>query len=357
MKAVRIHQSGAPEALRYEDVPLPVPGPDEVRVKIEAAGVNYIDTYHRQGVYQQDLPFTLGMEGGGVVDEAGEKVTAVSPGERVAYAMHLGAYAEYAIVPAWRLVKVPPELETAVATAVMLQGMTAHYLTHSTYPIQAGDTVLVHAAAGGVGLLLVQIARLLGARVIGATSTAEKAALVQEYGAHAVILYTETDFEKEVADLTSGKGVHVVYDGVGQTTFKKGLNCLQPRGYMVLYGQASGPVAAIDPQILNQKGSLFLTRPSLSHYTLSAAEIQMRAADLFHWLSTGAIQARIDRTYPLHEAAAAHHYIEGRHTKGKLLLFPQHGSESAAPTTTINTDDPVDESSWESFPASDPPPY
>ncbi len=357
MKAIRIHQTGDPQALRYEEVPQPEPGAGEARVKIEAAGVNYIDTYHRNGQYGQTLPFTPGMEGGGIVDAVGEGVTAVSPGDRVAYAMHIGAYADYAIVPAWMLVQVPDQVEVTVGTAVMLQGMTAHYLTHSTYPVQQGDTVLVHAAAGGVGLLLVQIAKLRGARVIGTTSTAEKAELARKNGADSVILYTETDFVAAVQDLTEGQGVHVIYDGVGQSTFRKGFDCLRPRGYMVLYGQASGPVGPLDPQILNQKGSVFLTRPSLAHYTASGAEIQQRAGDLFSWIASGKLHVRIDHTFPLNEAADAHRYIEGRRTKGKLLLIPQHQSDPSTVEETINTGDRIDERSWESFPASDPPPY
>ncbi len=320
MKAIRIQQTGDPQTLVYQDVALPEPGPGEVRVKIEVAGVNYIDTYHRSGQYKQDLPFTPGMEGGGVVDALGEGVTAVAVGDRVAYAMTIGAYAEYAIVPAWRLVKVPADVELEVATAVMLQGMTAHYLTHSTYPVQTGDTVLVHAAAGGVGLLLIQMAKLRGARVIGTTSITEKEALARAYGADEIIQYTATDFVEGVKQFTDGKGVQVIYDGVGQATFRKGLDCLLPRGYMVLYGQASGPVAPFDAQILNQKGSLFLTRPSLGHYAASQSEIQMRAHDLFSWIASGDLKVRVDRTFPLHEAPAAHRYIESRRTQGKLLL-------------------------------------
>lgn len=357
MKAIQIKQTGTPEALLYEDVPQPAPGPGEVRLRMEAAGVNFIDTYHRSGQYAQMMPFTPGMEGGGVVDAIGEGVTAVSPGDRVVYAMHIGAYADYAIVPAWKLVKVPDDVPIERATAVMLQGLTAHYLTQSTYLVQSSDTVLIHAAAGGVGLLLIQIAALRGARVIGTVSTAEKAALAEEYGADEVIRYTETDFVTAVKDLTGGQGVNVIYDGVGQATFHKGLDCLKPRGMMVLYGQASGPVDSFDPQLLNQKGSLFLTRPSLAHYTASQAEIQNRADDLFDWLESDALQVRIDRTFPLSEAAAAHRTIEGRQTKGKLLLIPQHESKPSAREETINTEDKVDEQSWESFPASDPPPY
>lgn len=357
MKAIRIQKPGSPSALLYQDVALPEPGPAEVRVKIEVAGVNFIDTYHRSGQYQQNLPFTPGMEAGGVVDALGERVTAVSLGDRVAYAMHLGAYAEYAIVPAWRLVHVPDEIEMKVATAVSLQGMTAHYLTHSTYAVSEGDTVLVHAAAGGMGLLLVQMAKLRGARVIGTTSTADKAQLAREYGADHVILYTETDFSEAVLELSAGQGIPVIYDGVGQDTFRKGLDCLQPRGMMVLYGQASGPVGPFDPQILNQKGSLFLTRPSLAHYSRNHEEIEKRMNDLFNWIKSGSLRVQIDRAYPLGQAKAAHLYIESRQTKGKLLLLPQHLNEPPIPEGSIELDDPVDESGWESFPASDPPSY
>jgi NADPH:quinone reductase len=357
VKAIRIHQHGDPEVLLYEDVPLPEPGRGEVRVRIEAAGVNYIDTYHRRGLYRQTLPFTPGTEGGGVVDALGEGVTSVSSGDRVVYARQLGAYADYAIVPDWQLVKIPDEVTIEVATAVILQGMTAHYLTHSTYSVGPKDTVLVHAAAGGVGLLLVQIGRLRGARVIGTTSTEEKAGLAKEYGADEVILYSETDFVAEVRRLTDGAGVNVVYDGVGQTTFLKSLDCLRPRGYMVLYGQASGPVEPFDPQLLHHKGSLFLTRPSLGHYATTSDEIRLRANALLGWLASGALRCRIDRTFPLSQAVAAHHYIEGRLTRGKVLLLPQGSGESDALAATIDQADPVDESSWESFPASDPPAY
>lgn len=357
MKAIRIHEHGDPDVLLYEEVPLPEPGHGEVRVKIEAAGVNYVDIYHRRGLYKQPLPFTPGMEGGGSVDKVGEGVTAVSAGQRVAYAMQIGSYAEYAIVPARTLVKVPQEMDIESATAVMLQGMTAHYLSCSTYPIQKGDAVLIHAAAGGVGLLLVQMAKLRGARVIGTTSTAEKADLARKRGADEIVLYNQTDFVEAVRQFTQGEGVAVIYDGVGQTTFYKGLDCLRPRGYMVLYGQASGPVSSFDPQILNQKGSLFLTRPSLGHYAATQEEIQMRADDLFNWMKSGTLDVRVDQNFPLSEAAAAHRYIEGRRTKGKLLLLPQNANDSIPPTATINTNDPVDETSWESFPASDPPSY
>lgn len=355
MKAIRIRQHGNPGVLNYEDVPLPEPGPGEALVKLEAAGVNYIDTYHRRGLYEREMPFTPGMEGGGIVEALGADVMDVVPGDRVVYVMHIGSYADYAIVPAWRLVRVPDELAIEVATAAILQGLTAHYLTHSTYPVKAGDTVLVHAAAGGVGLLLVQIANLLEARVIGTTSTQEKAQLALDHGADEIILYDDTDFEEAVKYLTEGRGVNVVYDGVGQATFEKGLNCLQPRGFMVLFGQASGPVEPVDPQILNRKGSLFLTRPSIAHYTASKEETQARADDLFGWITSGDVHVRIDRTFPLSEAAAAHQYIEGRRTKGKVLLMPQQPDEPPTAEQRIDQEDPVEESGWESFPASDPP--
>lgn len=325
MKAIRVHKPGDPNAMQYEEIPMPDPGPGEVRVRLAASGVNFIDTYHRSGAYPLDPPYTLGMEGAGTVDAVGENVTNLAPGDRVAYAMHRGSYADYALVPDWRLVPVPDDVSLETAAALMLQGMTAHYLTHDTYAVQPGDTVLIHAAAGGMGLLLVQIAKLLGACVIGTTSTAEKAALAKDHGADEIILYTEKDFEAETLRLTDNEGVHVVYDGVGKTTFLKGLNVLRPRGTMALYGQASGKVDPIDPQILNQKGSLFLSRPSLAHHTGSHKEITGRASDLFGWIADGKLTARIDQTFPLAEAAAAHRYLEGRKTKGKLLLIPENG--------------------------------
>jgi NADPH2:quinone reductase len=268
------------------------------------------------------LPFTLGQEAAGVVDAVGSEVTGVKVGDRVAYASVIGAYAEYANVPAARLVPVPEAVSMEQAAAVMLQGMTAHYLAVSTYPLKPGDTCVVHAAAGGAGLLLTQIAKLRGATVIGTVSTEEKAALAKQAGADEVILYTQQDFEAEVRRLTDGKGVHVVYDSVGLDTFAKSVNCLRPRGYMVLYGQSSGPVGPIDPQMLNAKGSLFLTRPTLGHYTLTRDELLSRAGDLFYWMSAGKLDVRIDKTFPLIEAGAAHRYMEGRNTKGKVLLVP-----------------------------------
>lgn len=322
MKAVRIHGYGGVEVLKYEEVEKPEPGAGQVRIKIEAVGVNFIDIYHRIGRYQGSLPLTLGQEGGGVVDAVGANVTDFKPGDRVVYASVQGSYAEYAIVPAWMLVPVPKEVDMQLATAVMLQGLTAHYLTHSTYPLQQGEMALVHAAGGGAGGLLVQIAKLRGARVIGTVSTEEKAALAREAGADEVINYAQSDFEMEVKRITSNKGVDVVYDSVGKDTFEKGLNCLRKRGYMVLYGQSSGPAPQIDPQILNGKGSLFLTRPTLGHYTADRAELVGRTNDLFNWIAAGKLKVRVDKTYPLADAGEAHRYLEGRQSKGKILLLP-----------------------------------
>lgn len=322
MYAIRVHEFGGLESLRYEEAATPEPGAGEARVKIEAAGVNFIDIYHRTGQYPSELPITPGMEGAGVVDAVGPEVEHVQVGDRVAYAMQPGSYAEYAIVQGWKLVPMPDDLDAQRAAAVMLQGMTAHYLSHSTYPLQPGDTALIHAAAGGVGHLLVQMAKQRGARVIGTVSTEEKARLVREAGVDDVILYTQTDFEEETKRLTDGEGVNVVYDSVGKTTFDKSLNCLKPRGYLVLYGQSSGAVSAFDPQILNRKGSLFLTRPSLGHYVADRAELLQRTGDLFEWIANDELEVRIDKTFPLVEAPEAHRYMEGRKTKGKLLLIP-----------------------------------
>ena len=322
MKAIRVHQYGEPENLAMEDLPVPKPGKGEAVVKLEAIGVNFIDVYQRMGLYRSPLPFTPGNEGAGVVAEAGPGVGEVAVGDRVAYAGALGSYAEYAVVPAWRLVKLPDGIGGGLAAAAMLQGMTAHYLTHSTYPLQPGDTCLVHAAAGGVGLLLAQMARRLGARVIGTVSTKEKAELASAFGADEVILYTERDFESEVRLLTGGKGVQVVYDSVGQTTFGKSLNCLAPRGYLALYGQSSGPVPPFDPQILNTKGGLFLTRPSLAHYTATREELLWRASDVLGWAAAGELKVRIGAKFPLPEAAEAHRQLSGRKTTGKVLLLP-----------------------------------
>ena len=322
MKAVRVHKYGGPEVLTLEEIPVPEPKAGEARVKIEAIGVNYIDVYQRTGLYPLQTPFTLGMEGAGIVDEVGEGVKEVKKGDRVAYAMILGSYAEYAIVPAAKLAPLPANIDAKLAAALMLQGMTAHYLTHSTYDLKKGETALIHAAAGGVGLLLTQIAKLRGANVIGTVSTEAKAQLAKEAGADNVILYTQTDFAAEVKKITDGKGLHVVYDSVGQTTFDKGLDCLRPRGYMVLFGQSSGPVSPFDPGKLAAKGSLFLTRPTLAHYTLDRAELLQRANDLFTWTASGKLKLRIEKTFPMAEAAEAHRQLEGRKTTGKVILLP-----------------------------------
>lgn len=324
MWAVRVHQFGGPEVLSYEEAPLPEPGAGEARVMIEAAGVNFIDINQRKGSTGNlagRLPITLGMEGAGIVDAVGPGVAEARPGERVAYCMELGSYAEYAVVPAWTLAPVPHKVDSRLAAAVMLQGLTAHYLTESTYPLHAGAVALVHAAAGGTGLLLVQMLKRRGARVIGTVSTEEKARLAREAGADEVILYTETDFERETRRLTDGEGVDVVYDSVGKTTFDKGLNCLKARGWMVLYGRSSGSVPPIDSSILSSKGSLTLVRPYLSHYIADRAELLQRTGDLFEWISAGELEVRIDKIWPLAEAATAHAYMEDRKTKGKILLI------------------------------------
>ena len=322
MKAVRVHQYGGLEALKYEDVPIPEPAEGEARIKVEAIGVNFLDVYQRIGRYQGSPPFTLGQEAAGTVDAVGSNVTDVKPGERVVYASVQGAYAEYTIVPAWRLIQIPAGVDLRQAAAVMIQGMTAHYLTFSTYPLKKGETALVHAAGGGTGQLLVQIAKRCGARVIGTASTEEKAALAREVGADEVILYTQTDFETEVKQLTDNAGVDVVYDSVGKDTFDKSLNCLRRRGYMVLFGASSGAVPPIDPQTLNAKGSLYLTRPFLGHYTVDRAELLGRANDVFNWMATGELKVRIDKTFRLAEVAEAHRYLEGRQSKGKIILLP-----------------------------------
>lgn len=321
MQAVRVHETGGPEVITAEEVEVPDPGPGKVRVAVAAAGLNFIDTYHRGGNYPMDLPAVLGVEAAGTVDAVGDDVDEVSAGDRVAYAMQPGAYAEHAIVEAWKLVPVPDDIDLRTAGAVMLQGMTAHYLAHSTYPLGPDDTALVLAGAGGVGHLLVQIAKLAGARVLATASTEEKVELARRWGADEVIRYTEVDFGEAVADLTDD-GVDVVYDGVGRATFDTSLSCLRPRGFCVLYGAASGPVDPLDPQVLNQRGSLFLTRPSLGHYVADREELRWRAGDLFGWIQDGDLHVQVDRTFPLAEAADAHRYIEGRNTKGKVLLLP-----------------------------------
>ncbi len=322
MKVVRVHSPGGPEVLRYEDVPEPSPQAGEAVVKIDAAGLNYIDVYFRSGLYPAAMPFTLGLEAAGTVTAVAPDVTAVKVGDSVAYTGIPGAYAEYAAVPAERLVLLPAGLTTRQGAAMMLQGMTAHYLACSTHPLAPGDVCLVHAAAGGVGLLLCQIAKLRGARVIGTVSTEEKARLARQAGADEVILYTEQDFEAEVRRITDGKGCRVVYDSVGRTTFAKGLDCLGLRGTMVLYGQSSGPIGSIDPQILNAKGSLFLTRPNLAHYVATRAELLWRAGQVAGWVREGKLALRIESEFPLRDAAEAHRALEGRKTTGKVLLVP-----------------------------------
>lgn len=323
MKAIRVNENGGPEVLSYEDVEVPNPGPGEARVRLAASGVNFIDVYQRTGLYPLETPFTLGQEGAGEVEAVGEGVEDLSAGDHVAFAGVMGAYAEYAVVPAEQLVPFNVTLvEARVAAAVMLQGMTAHYLTHSTFPIQEGQTVLVHAAAGGVGLLLCQLAKMRGARVIGTAGTEEKAELAKGAGADEVILYTEQDFVQETKRITDGEGVHCVYDAVGKDTFDGGLDVLRLRGCMVLYGGASGPVEPVDPQVLNQKGSLFVTRPKLADHTASREELLWRAESLFTWIGQNNLSVRIGGTYRLSEADQAHRDLEGRKTTGKLILIP-----------------------------------
>jgi NADPH2:quinone reductase len=323
MKAIRINEFGGPEVLGYEDLETPEPGPGQARVRLAASGVNFIDIYQRIGRYPGDLPRTLGLEGAGEVDAVGEGVADVSPGDYVAFASTPGSYAEYVVAPAENLVPFNPTLvEARVAAAAILQGMTAHYLTHSTFPLQEDHTALVHAAAGGVGLLLVQIAKMRGATVIGTAGTEEKAKLAREAGADEVILYTEQDFVDETNSITGGEGVHVVYDSVGKDTFDDSLDVLRRRGYMVLYGASSGPVPPFDPQTLNQKGGLFLTRPALAQYTATREELLWRAESLFTWIGQNNLNVRIGGTYSLEDAEQAHRDLEGRKTTGKLLLVP-----------------------------------
>jgi len=322
VKAVRVHAPGGPEALRVEDVPEPQPKSGEAVVRVEAAGVNFIDVYHRTGLYKSAMPVTLGQEGAGTVVAVGPDVREVAVGDRVAWASALGAYAEKAAVPAARLVRLPEGLSAKQGAAAMLQGMTAHYLATSTHPLAPGETCLVHAGAGGVGLLLTQIAKRRGARVFTTVSTEEKARRSRQAGADATIDYTKQDFEAEVKRLTDGRGVDVVYDSVGKTTFDKGLACLRPRGLMALFGQSSGPVPPFDAQLLSQKGSLYLTRPTLAHYTATREELLARAGDVLAWVADGSLKLTMEREFPLAEAAAAHRALEGRQTTGKVLLVP-----------------------------------
>src|SRR5216684_3196912 len=322
MKALQVQKTGGPEALTLVDIPVPAPKPNEAVVKIAATGVNFIDIYFREGRYPAPLPFVNGQEGAGTVSAVGSDVKSLKVGDRVAYCGVQGSYAEYAAVPADRLVKVPEGVTDQQAAAAMLQGMTAHYLVHSAYPLKKGETALIHAAAGGVGLLLVQMAKMIGARVIGTAGSEEKARLAKDAGADEVILYTQKDFEEETKRLTGNKGVDVVYDGVGKTTFDKDLNILRPRGYLALFGGSSGPVPPFDPIKLSQKGSLFLTRPSLMHYILTRQELEWRAGDVFNMITSGRLKLRIQHIYKLEEAAQAHRDLEARKTTGKLLLIP-----------------------------------
>jgi NADPH2:quinone reductase len=322
MKAIQVKQTGGPEALIVADLPIPEPKPNEAVVKLSAAGVNFIDVYFREGRYKTALPFVPGQEGAGVVTAVGSEVKSIQSGDRVAWSGQLGAYAEYAAIPADRLVSIPAGVSDQQAASAMLQGMTAHYLSHDTYPLKRGETALVHAAAGGVGLLLVQMAHNIGARVIATVSTDAKAKLAREAGAHDIILYTQQDFEAETRRLTDGKGVDVVYDSVGKTTFEKGLNILRSRGMMVLFGGSSGAVPLFDPIVLSQKGSLYLTRPTLANYTASREELVDRSAAVFAMIAGGKLKLRIEHTYSLAEAQKAHRDLEGRKTTGKLLLIP-----------------------------------
>lgn len=322
MKAIQVSQTGGPEVLTLVDLPTPEPKPNEAVVQIEAAGVNFIDVYFREGRYPAPLPFVNGQEAAGVVVATGADTSDVKVGDRVAYSGALGSYAEYATVPCDRLVKIPDQLDFNQAAGAMLQGMTAHYLSHSTYPIKSGETALIHAAAGGVGLLLVQMCKLIGGRVIGTVGSEEKAKLARDAGADEVIIYTEQDFETETKRLTEGQGVHVVYDGVGKDTFAKDLNVLRPRGYLVLFGGASGAVPPFDLLELTKHGSLFVTRPSLQHYIATREELEERSRDVLQMIARGDLRLRIHKTYPLAEAETAHRDLEGRKTTGKLLLIP-----------------------------------
>lgn len=322
MKAIRIHEPGDSSVMKLEDIPVPAPGPGQVLLRIAVAGVNFIDIYQRSGQYKGALPFTPGMEGAGTVEAVGEGVTDFAPGDRAAFGFTQGSYAEYALVPADKLVPVPEGVDLALAAAAMLQGMTAHYLTQDTFPLQAGQTALVHAAAGGTGALIVQMAKQRGARVLATAGSPEKAAIARGAGADQVILYRELDFAAEVLRLTDGRGVDVVYDSVGKDTFDQGLTVIRPRGLMVLFGQSSGAVAPLDPQTLNARGSLYLTRPSLGFYTATQEEMRMRAAAVFAGIAAGWLTIRVDRRLPLVEAAAAHDALASRATQGKLLLIP-----------------------------------
>lgn len=320
MKAIYIEHTGGPEVLKYGDMPDPQPAAGQALIKVAATGVNFIDTYHRSGLYKIPLPAILGSEGAGTIVSVGDGVANFKPGDRVVWAMSRGSYAEYAAVPVAGLIPIPPGVEFNDAAAVILQGMTAHYLSHSTFALKPGHTALIHAAAGGTGGLLVQMAKMLGPRVIGTAGSPEKAKLAREDGADEVILYRERDFAEEIRHLTDGKGVDVVYDSVGASTFSKSLDCLKPRGMMISFGNASGPVPAIEPLILSQKGSLFLTRPTLQNYLLTREELEWRAGDVLRWIQEKKLRLRIGHTYKLSDAAEAHRDLEGRRTVGKLIL-------------------------------------
>jgi NADPH2:quinone reductase len=322
MKAVRITEPGGPEVMRLEDLPTPAPQAGQVLVRVEAAGVNYIDTYHRSGQYKVPLPYTMGLEGAGVVEAVGEGVTGIAMGARVAWTNVPGAYATHALVPADKVVPLPAAVTSQQGAAAMLQGMTAHYLAHTTFPLRRGDACVVHAGAGGVGLLLTQMAKRAGARVFTTVSTDEKARLSKEAGADEVIRYTQEDFKDAVRRLTDGKGVRVVYDSVGRDTFEKSLDCLAPRGLLALFGQSSGAVPPFDPQVLAAKGSLFFTRPTLAHYIATREELLARANDVFAWIADGSLKIRVGATFPLAEAARAHTELQARRTTGKVLLLP-----------------------------------
>lgn len=320
MKAIRIHQTGGPEVMQLDEVEVPSAGEGQLLVKLHSVGVNFIDTYHRTGLYKLPLPLTLGMEGAGIVEAVGPGVSGFQKGDRVAYTSAQGSYAEYSAIPGRLATKLPETIDFETGAALMLQGMTAHYLTHSTFALKAGDTVLLHAAAGGAGSIILQLAKKLGARVIGTVGTAAKAEIARANGADDVINYADQDFEAEVKRLTGGKGVDVVYDSVGKSTWEKSLNCLRPRGMMVTFGNASGPVPEIAPLLLSQKGSIYLTRPTLVNYIADRAEFEWRARDLFGAIGEGKLKIKVDKVYPLAQAAQAHTDLEGRKTAGKLLL-------------------------------------
>jgi NADPH2:quinone reductase len=320
MKAVFIEQTGGPDVLKFGDFPTPQPAPGQALIKVAASGVNFIDTYQRGGLYKVPLPAVLGSEGSGTVEAVGEGVTSVKPGDRVTWAMARGSYADYAAVPAAVLIPLPDHVDFTQAAAVMLQGMTAHYLTHSTFPLKPGHTALIHAAAGGTGGLMVQMAKMLGARVIGTAGSPEKAEIGD--GADEVILYRDHDFAEETRRLTSGAGVDVVYDSVGASTFSKSLDCLKPRGMMASFGNSSGPAPAVEPLTLMQKGALFLTRPTLAHYSATREELEWRAGDILRWIQEKKLTVRIGNSYPLSETAQSHRDLEGRQTAGKLILIP-----------------------------------